>query len=505
MRSIGLALLAATGCNQIFGISLTQPWDAHAPIDAPDWPTAITWQTFAAGQITNDPIDGLAVQVGSLDATFPLAPVTVDASGGFNVPYSVGLAPYRVVFMAPDGLPTEIQTNLQGFRYAFPIYGPHTRGNVPAGATFSGTATGATGYTNARLLTAGVWSVTEEAPVTQSSGGFSFMYQAQAVSLSGALGVPSTADGDVEVVTFMTGLDADSGFAVFDANALGSAGSAAVQEPPVSVIAWSDSMLTGAGNRITSALGNLAGSMFPAFKRWAGAIPTTMMPSFVQPLAAASSSMGPPAAPPPVMLPLDESQDMPMMFENPFTGSGGAPLLPLAVYTGDFWTRTVAASPTFTTTTYLTSSLQSITPATAGATQPVTPNDAVGIAVSTTANPATFGQTALVSEYASVALGGATTLPLTFSADQPVDDCSVVLFRIESTGSLTPLARYIITGTPALAGFPIMVQTKFLDTSSVFTFGIQCELGHDLAMNDFTNVTYPFSASTTFTATFTAH
>ena len=98
-------------------------------------------------------------------------------------------------------------------------------------------------------------------------------------------------------------------------------------------------------------------------------------------------------------------------------------------------------------------------------------------------------------------------LPLTFAADGPVDDCSVVLFRVERamTASLTPIARYIVTDTPAHAQFPIMVDARFLDTSSLFTFGIHCELGHDLSANDFTQVTYPFSASTTFTATFTAH
>jgi len=133
--------------------------------------------------------------------------------------------------------------------------------------------------------------------------------------------------------------------------------------------------------------------------------------------------------------------------------------------------------------------------------------DGVGIAESTTASPTMFGGTELASDGSSVAIGGAAMLPLTFAADGPVDDCSVVLFRVERamTASLTPIARYIVTDTPAHAQFPIMVDARFLDTSSLFTFGIHCELGHDLSANDFTQVTYPFSASTTFTATFTAH
>jgi hypothetical protein len=128
----------------------------------------------------------------------------------------------------------------------------------------------------------------------------------------------------------------------------------------------------------------------------------------------------------------------------------------------------------------------------------------------------TFNNKAMIANDTPIPLDGASTLDgapvlaLTFSADAAVDDCSVVLFRVENgTGSasapssLTPLARYIVAGTPATSGFPIWVATKYLDTSSAFTFGIRCDRGYDLTSNDFTQVTYPFSTSTTFSATFT--
>jgi hypothetical protein len=180
MRAAGLALVLVSVCNQIFGINQTRAWDAHGPIDAPDWKTSITWQTQAAigGPITFDPIDGLSVQVASLDAsiatddatiTFPLTTLAVDSTGSFLVPYSLGLEEYRILFTAPDGIPTEIQSNLQNIRFAFPSYGRLDRETVPAGAMFTGTATIATPppYMEARLLTAGLWSVTE----VPSSGG----------------------------------------------------------------------------------------------------------------------------------------------------------------------------------------------------------------------------------------------------------------------------------------------------------------------------------------------
>ncbi|HEY3803400.1 MAG TPA: hypothetical protein VGL61_12365 [Kofleriaceae bacterium] len=513
MKRAGLALAVLAGCNQILGIGTTRPWDAHGPIDSPDWSSAITWQTLVGGSITTDPIDGLAVQVGSLDAamggvdaptSYPLKSVAVDAMGNFSVPYGVALAPYRVVFTAPDGLPTELQINLQGFHYAFPLYGPHTRGAVTGGATFSGTTTTpATGVESTRLLTTGLWSYTE-------GGGsdFSFGYQANGVSLSGPLGVPSTADGDVEVVGFSSEVAngaIDDGYAVFTANGLGSAGSAALVSVAPITLGWDSSGLSGASSRVGDSLGGLYGSNPPIpAPRWGGAIPSTSMPSFVQPLVAATSATVA-AAPPPAMLPLDEnSQDQPFTFQNPFDGTTAAPKLPLAVYAGDFVTRTVPKMAPLTVPAYLTTSLQSITlqPQTGSA----APQDAVGIVTSTATAPLTFGGTALGAEYTPVAMGTASTLPLAFSADAKVDDCSVVLFRVEngaSSASLTPLARYVVAATPASSGFPILVDTKYLDTSSVFTFGIHCERGYDLTMNDFTQVTYPFSASTTFSATFT--
>jgi hypothetical protein len=490
MRVAALALLWATAaCDQIFGIKLTQPWDAHGPIDAPDWQAAITWQTLAGGQITDDPIDGLAVQLGSLDGTIPLAPVDVDASGNFKVPYQLAFEPYRVAFMAPDGVPTEIQTKLKGFHYAFPSYGRHVRGTVPAGATFSGSATSSAGAA-VRLLTTGLWSFTEGSAASTSNGGFSFLYQQYGVSLSGALGVPNSADGDVQVVEF------GSGFAVYNASGFGNAGSAPLQTSTQTEIGVNSSYIGGADSRLTRSLGGYSSPGVQYTQVWAGAIPTTLMPSFVQPMTAGSAS--PPSAPVPVILPLDESGDTTLTVMNPFTGAPGqGPLLPLAVYTGDFWLRTAGSG----VPTYLTSSLQSITPVSGGSAVPHYP---VGIAESTTSSPITLDSISLAVDGSTVAIGSASMLPLMFAADAAADDCIVVLYRVENTNprSLTPLARYIIVGTPVASGSAVVVDSHLLAPASVYTFGIQCEVGRDLSGGDFTQVSYPFSASTTFTALF---
>ena len=487
MRAAGLAILAALGCNQIFGIDKTQAWDAHAPIDAPDWTTKITWQTFGDnGLITADPIDGLAVSIAPLDGTTMPTPVKVDTMGTFLVPYSLAFAPYRVVFMAPDGIPTEIQTKLQGFTYGFPIYGRRSRGTVPAGATFSGSVTGAVTADAAHLLTTGLWSFTD---VASGAAAFSFPYQTGAVSLSGPLGVPMSSAGDTEVVLYTEG-GSGAGFAVFQAAGLGSAGSAPIQTNPTTV-SWTKGTISSAGTRLSSALGSFLGATTSDTAREIGAIPTTGMPNFVQPLAAATSTSF--SAPPAVLLPLDANGATTTTVQNPFS------TLPLAVYAGDFRTRAVAGP----VQTYLTTSLQSITPLTGSGT---TVDYAAGLAMAVSGMAMSFGGTDLTSEPVSVAIGGAKQLPLTFGADAPVDDCTVMLFRIENgTGSLTPIARYIVTDTPGHAQSPILVDASYLDTSSTFTFGIHCEAGHATGTNDFTQIAYPFSATTTFTAAFTAH
>jgi hypothetical protein len=511
MRAAGVALvLVVFGCNQIFGISQTRAWDAHGPIDAPDWKTSITWQTQAAigGPITFDPIDGLSVQVASFDAgiatddatiTFPLTTLAVDSTGSFLVPYSLGLEQYRIVFTAPDGIPTEIQSNLQNIRFAFPSYGRLDRDTVPAGATFSGTATIATPppYTRARLLTAGLWSVTE---VASTGGSFTFQYQTAAISLSGALGVPHAAAGDIEAVVFMSdGVSADSGYVTYTADGLGSAGPAPWQDPTDTTkmaIYWDEQNIATAQTRITNALGSIAGplGMNTTAPRWAGVMPSTLMPNFVQ-----STLTG---IPPPVLLPLTTSSATPLQFQNPFAGMP----LPTAIYTGDTWTRTVPDPDSGSGSGVpLESGFQSITPADANtpATQ-AEPDYKVGIARSTSSMPATFGTAQLINEATVVPLGGAANLPLVFGADAQVDDCIVTLYRVEtSIMSVTPLARYIVVGTPLDSKVPIVVDAKFLDTSSTFTFGIRCELGRNAAMADFTSVTYPFEMSSTFTATFT--
>lgn len=495
MKAAGLALLAALGCNQIFGIDKTQAWDAHAPFDAPDWTTAITWQTLQDnGQITADPIAGLAVAIAPLDGMSMPTPVQIDAAGNFKVPYGLAFAPYRVVFMAPDGIPTEIQTKLQGFAYGFPIYGRHTRGSVAAGATFSGTVTGAITADAAHLLTTGLWSVTD---VASGAAAFSFPYQTGAVSLSGPLGVPAGSDGDAEIVLY-SDAGSGAGFAVFDADGLGSAGSAAIQSNSTSV-SWTKGTISSAGTRLSSAIGGLPGATTSDTARVVGAIPTTMMPNFVQPLTAATASSA--SAPAAVLLPLDSSGAASVEIQNPFATGTGAPTLPLAVYAGDFRTRAVTGSGSGSVQTYLTTSLQSITPATAT----TVVDYAAGLAMSLPGMAMTFNGADLTTEPVAVTIGGSKQLPLMFGADAPVDDCTVTLFRIENgTGSLTPIARYIVTDTPAHAQSAILVDASFLDTSSVFSFGIHCETGHATSTNDFTQVTYPFSASTTFTAAFTA-
>jgi hypothetical protein len=499
MRAAGLALLAATtcNCNAIFKIDQSQPWDARLPIDAADYPATITWQTYDGSAVTFDPIDGLAVKVGSLDGTVAPMSVAVDpTTGAFKIPNLLGQKPTRVLFTAPDGVPTEIQSSLQGFTYAFPSFGRHGAARIAAGssATFTGSANVATGYAHERLVTTGLWAV-EDATTVQSNGTFTFAY-GSADSLSGPLGVPQASQGDLEVVLYMTAGAVDVGFAMFSAEGLSSPVTGTFSTASTVSFTPDTSATDNGMARVGDAVG-LGGS--PSMLYWAGVIPmTTKMPPFAQPLGAA----GPVGGPPPVMLPLDENNTNGagmFSFQNPLDGAHGPPPLQLAVYSSASSSRTVFKSGMMVAV--LPTALQGIALSTGSA---ASTNEDVGLAESNSGSPVTLDGSALTSDTTSISLGGEAMLKLSFGVDKAVDDCTATLFRI-TNGAFVPVVHYIVMAPPATSS-PIMVDTSYLDTTSTFTFGVECELGHDpvaLASNDFTKPSYPFSISSTFMPLFT--
>jgi hypothetical protein len=498
MRAAGLALLAATtcNCNAIFNIAQSQPWDARLPIDAADYPAAITWQTYDGSAVTFDPIDGLAVKIGSLDGTVAPVSVAVDpTTGAFKIPNALGQKPTRVLFTAPDGVPTEIQSSLQGFTYAFPSFGRHGAARTAAGsaATFSGSANVGSGYLHERLVTTGLWAV-EDASVVPSGGAFAFAY-GSAESLSGPLGVPQASQGDREVVLYMNTEAVDVGFAMFSADGLGSPGSGTFATAPVVMLTPDTTATDNAGGRVGNAVG-LGGTASPLY--WAGVIPmTTLMPPFAQPLGAA----GPVGGPPPVMLPLDENNTDgagTFMFQNPFDGAHGPAPLQVAVYSSSASSRGVVVGGL---TIPLPTALQGIA---LGSGSGASTNEDVGLAESNMSSPVTLDGSAQIADAMSISLGGEAMLQLSFGVDKPIDDCTATLFRIVN-GAFVPVVRYIVMAPPATSS-PIMVDTSYFDTTSTFTFGVECELGHDamaLAGNNYTVPTYPFSISSTFMPTFT--
>jgi hypothetical protein len=504
MRAAGLALLAATtcNCNAIFKIDQSQPWDARLPIDAADYPATISWETYEVGSaVTFDPIDGLAVTVGSLDGAVPPMAVAVDpTTGTFKIPNQLGQKPTRVLFTAPDGIPTEIQSSLQGFSYAFPSFGRHGAARTAAGSasTFTGSATVASAYAHERLVTTGLWAV-EDASTVQSGGAFAFAY-GSAESLSGPLGVPQASQGDSEVVLYMSGSAVDVGFAMFSAEGLGSSVAGTFATAPLVSFTPTTNATDGGTGRVGNAVG-LGGSPLPMY--WAGVIPMTIpmtpnMPPFAQPLGAA---MGPVGGPPPVMLPLDESHpngaEM-FSFQNPFDGTHGPPQMQLAVYSSAYSSRLTKQIGGMQYT--LPTALQgiSLSDGSSGIT-----NEDVGIAESNTDSPVTLDGSALTTDLMPISLGGEAMLKLSFGVDKPVDDCTATLFKLVN-GGLVPVVHYIVMAPPATSA-PIMVDTHYFDMTSTFTFGVECELGHDpaaIAGNDYTKPTYPFSISSTFTPAF---
>lgn len=509
-------LLALASCDQIFGIQRTQPWDAQLPIDAPNWNTSITWATFDHGAVTYDPIDGLAVQVGALDlgsdvtTTSPLTSLAVDATGTFQVPYALAFAPYRVVFIAPDGVPTEIQTSLQGFAWGFPIYGRHARGSAAPGATFSGTISGAGSAVPIRLLTTGLWSVTE-GTTSAGAGAFTFPY-GSAASLSGALGVLSSSTGDQAIVELGAGSGARAmsvGFGVFPGT-IGNAGSATFQPGTTTNVHWPLGANTGTLSTRLTSLADFGTAVLQHYA-WVGAIPSVMMPSFVQPQSAGSGTgmdAAAAAVPPPVMLPLDEQNgNSGTMFQNPFDGTvaGSATL---AMYEAEIAWRAGSVVAPITSPTYLQATIQSVSLFDGSGS--ASPPTGAGIVLSEATSPTKLDGVSLTADGQTITRGDAAMLPLVFDTDTSVDDCIVTLYRVvDGAGhtTLSPVARYIATTVPAKPAManPLMISTQWFDASGVYTFGFHCEVGHVHPLLDYREISapYSFSASSTFSTLFT--
>lgn len=198
-----LGLLAAAGCNQIWGLSQVD----LAPEEPPPQPqvrlTLQIAQTNAEG--SEDPTlvyapltPAPAVQLGLIGEALVDAPYNAD--GSVDYPLEFADQRWRLVYTLDGGVPREVQWALPASNPAphlvEPLVGRLERKDVPVNAGYAITPTGASlQYNQPRVFTTGLWTE-GVVPGTFSGTTFNYDFSTKAVPLSGRLGAPEKARVD---------------------------------------------------------------------------------------------------------------------------------------------------------------------------------------------------------------------------------------------------------------------------------------------------------------------
>lgn len=223
MRRIALSLLvAATGCNWVFGLHKTQP--ADAPPDTPDGPPDAPFlkMVFEYQVGTTDssgaPMAGApiaispppTIELGAMGGM--LSPATYDAATRtFIVPFDLPGNPWRLVYqLANDPVPTEIQWSANTAHLTLPSLQRAGDTPPPAGSGWDFKPTPTPSIATPRVLTSGAFTFTQLAPGDLVNGGkeVAFPFATEAKGLLSAVGTPKVASGDWALLydyRFLTG------------------------------------------------------------------------------------------------------------------------------------------------------------------------------------------------------------------------------------------------------------------------------------------------------------
>jgi len=208
MRCTVLGLLAAAGCNQIWGlgpVALEENGDSYSgPLRfrITTQVTRTTDQGFVDPTLDYVPVmPAPTVQLGALGA--PLEPAEYAADGSVIYPDELAGKPWRMVWTLADGLPREVQwspeADLIG-HFTEPLFGRLERLPVPVGGGYTVTPMGSpSSHSLTRVFTTGLW--TEGAfPSTIFTAKVDYDFATKAKSLSGPLGAPEKARTDYAVL-----------------------------------------------------------------------------------------------------------------------------------------------------------------------------------------------------------------------------------------------------------------------------------------------------------------
>jgi len=514
MRALAVGLLLATGCNQIFGLhDDLQPRDARF-VDFQDgmyWPMSLTWQLVAdpSGAVTYPPIAGATVQIGPIDPSAgPMVSLPVDPmTGNFLLPRETPNQPYRLVYTV-DSLATELQSQLNSGHFVVPMVGRIDREPTPSHALLDfapNPLPTINPIPNALILTAGLWTSSRYPNGDQINLPYTYDYQANGVSMAGTQGSLRNDKSDVEIVCSTSAVGDVTGYAVMKVDQLfengmgiATAASSWVETQATTTVKWitpNDNSSTDPIGRLTAAVNNY-GSTATTKVQWAGVIPSSIVPNFIQPNPGGLDGFQ--------LAPLSKYDGVnPHTFVNPFATavSGAVPTaLPTAALVQNTTTRTTASGA------QLTSGFQGIgLPPSPAASVDMHYN--VGIAHlsgnDVTLKPEGGTSTTLTGadDTLVVALGGAPLVDLTFGTDRPVDDCVVTLYRISGT-TVTPVRRLLLQQPPTST--PFKIDASVFAPATTYTLGIVCRKGQTgIATGDYSAVSYPYLTSTLYTPTFT--
>lgn len=213
MRSAALCLLAiaAPACNWVFGIDTTLLVDAAPPGESVLPPARLSWLVAvtdpqgipAAAHQYRGITPAPSVKIGRIGQ--PLIDVGIDDTGTFHIPEDYETSTWRLVYELADGIPREIHWSTVADRIPhaiLPLFGRLERDPIP-GPNTTMTMTPSNGMPTTHVgpivFTTGVW--TQSLPTFSFPAGPTFNQDLnQSVPLSGELGAPDQAKGDLVVL-----------------------------------------------------------------------------------------------------------------------------------------------------------------------------------------------------------------------------------------------------------------------------------------------------------------
>jgi hypothetical protein len=524
-RAAGVGWLLLVGCNQIFGITASQLYDA-GPDVTPDMPhVALTWQlatTSPSGAPSAmleyppfAPDAAPLIRTATLEGSFVQASYSSDAAtpGFIEVPHSYfepsagtsTVAPWRLEYTLPGSVPHEVQwapADKAGY-LVVPMVGRLDRSPVPTGGGYQVTLTNHTftGTPNTNVLTTGLWT----AGATMAPSGMVVDYDfSSAMSLSGARGSPDAARGDRGLVVDYA-LDPDSKGILCNV-AIGSAALTRLALTPavhtMQTATWDAGRLkvnselpdTNVFTRLATGLGAL-NTISQDSHLLFGSVPSTSFPGLI----GSSPSF---RLPVPVMQTLLQCPQGPAS-QGP-TSSNMIPTTAQPTLLDDFPTvvhvqlvepRMV---PALGVTLY--SGMETVIASSAGGGFRMSFPAAIPTRT-TLATPA-IGQVDLVNNTDQIAVGAPTgPFTLAFTPETGTglraDYHDVYLHRING-GMLTTERIYTVTAPQVRIDGPMV-----LAPGADYVFEIRSYAGHVMApLGDFRPVDYPYGSAVVFTRTF---